>query len=306
MPLFAKAEKPAVQLFLISFLALYFELIVIRWLSSEVRVFAYLKNVPLIASFLGLGLGCACARVKKDYFRYFPYCMGILCLLVAFSGQLGITFLPFPIADYLIVGDVTGGFDYATLSSKVLALGKFLLVVVAIFALNVGVFLALGQKMGQLLEKLEPLPAYTINIAGSLAGVLAFSVISFAGWPPLAWFALGFFLLAAFLQKNKSASLAYLVILVSIAIVPKQALWSPYYRIDVTPMRADEGNPSSPIVGHNLNVNHDYHQRMMNLSEGSVETRFTAQAQALLQSDLSFRAPGIGAGGWRRIWKRRG
>ena len=169
MPLFAKAEKPAVQLFLISFLALYFELIVIRWLSSEVRVFAYLKNVPLIASFLGLGLGCACARVKKDYFRYFPYCMGILCLLVAFSGQLGITFLPFPIADYLIVGDVTGGFDYATLSSKVLALGKFLLVVVAIFALNVGVFLALGQKMGQLLEKLEPLPAYTINIAGSLA-----------------------------------------------------------------------------------------------------------------------------------------
>ena len=279
MPLFAKAEKPAVQLFLISFLALYFELIVIRWLSSEVRVFAYLKNVPLIASFLGLGLGCACARVKKDYFRYFPYCMGILCLLVAFSGQLGITFLPFPIADYLIVGDVTGGFDYATLSSKVLALGKFLLVVVAIFALNVGVFLALGQKMGQLLEKFEPLPAYTINIAGSLAGVLAFSVISFAGWPPLAWFALGFFLLAAFLQKNKSASLAYLVILVSIAIVPKQALWSPYYRIDVTPMRADEGNPDSPIVGQNLNVNHDYHQRMMNLSEGSVETRFTAQAR---------------------------
>ena len=38
MRLFAKAEKPAVQLFLISFLALYFELIVIRWLSSEVRV----------------------------------------------------------------------------------------------------------------------------------------------------------------------------------------------------------------------------------------------------------------------------
>jgi len=279
MPLFAKAEKPAVQLFLISFLALYFELIVIRWLSSEVRVFAYLKNVPLIASFLGLGLGCACARVKKDYFRYFPYCMGVLCLLVAFSGQLGITFLPFPIADYLIVGDVTGGFDFATLSSKVLALGKFLLVVVAIFALNVGVFLALGQKMGQLLEKLEPLPAYTINIAGSLAGVLAFSVISFAGWPPLAWFALGFFLLVAFLQKNKSASVVYFVILVAIATVPKQALWSPYYRIDLTPMRADEANPASPIVGHNLNVNHDYHQRMMNLSEGSVETRYTAQAR---------------------------
>jgi SAM-dependent methyltransferase len=279
MLLFRKAEKPAVQLFLVSFLALFFELIVIRWLSSEVRVFAYLKNVPLIASFLGLGLGCACARVKKDYFRYFPYCIGILCLVVAFSSQLGITFLPFPIADYLIVGDVTGGFDYATLSSKVLALGKFLLVVTTIFALNVGVFLALGQKMGQLLETLEPLPAYTINIAGSLAGVLAFSVISFAGWPPLAWFALGFFLLVASQPKNISASVVYLIILVVIAVVPKQALWSPYYRIDVTPMLLDEGDPASPVVGHNLNVNHDYHQRMMNLSEGSLETRYTTQAR---------------------------
>lgn len=47
------------ELFLISFLALYAELVVIRWLASEVRVFAYFKNLPLMASFLGLGLGCA-------------------------------------------------------------------------------------------------------------------------------------------------------------------------------------------------------------------------------------------------------
>ena len=60
----AKIQRSALQLFIISFLALYFELIVIRWLSSEVRIFAYLKNLPLIASFLGLGLGCA----NRDHF----------------------------------------------------------------------------------------------------------------------------------------------------------------------------------------------------------------------------------------------
>ena len=44
-------------LFLASFLALYFELVVIRYLSTEIRVFAYLKNLALIASFFGIGLG---------------------------------------------------------------------------------------------------------------------------------------------------------------------------------------------------------------------------------------------------------
>ena len=45
-----------------------------------------------------------------------------------------------------------------------------------------------GQRLGQLLELFPPLSAYTINILGSLLGVLTFSLISLAGWPPPAWF----------------------------------------------------------------------------------------------------------------------
>jgi hypothetical protein len=45
------------KLFLASFVALYCELVIIRYLSTEIRVFAYLKNLPLIASFFGIGLG---------------------------------------------------------------------------------------------------------------------------------------------------------------------------------------------------------------------------------------------------------
>lgn len=40
------------ELLLISFLFLYVELVVIRWLASEIRVFAYFKNLPLMASSL--------------------------------------------------------------------------------------------------------------------------------------------------------------------------------------------------------------------------------------------------------------
>lgn len=267
-------------LFLISFLTLYFELIVIRWLSSEVRVFAYLKNLPLIASFLGMGLGCACARTRKSYFRFFPLFAGALCLVIAFSQHLGITFLPFPIGDYLIVGDVAGGFDFSTLRNKLMALGKFLAAVFLIFGLCVAAFFSLGQRLGQLLEGFPALQAYTINIAGSLLGVASFSLISFAGFPPLAWFSIGFGALLALVPNKRWAGACFALTLLAIWAVPGKALWSPYYRIDITPLHADERDPLSALVGYNLNVNHDYHQRMLDLSDGSVETEATRQARS--------------------------
>ena len=66
------------ELFLISFLSLYSELIVIRWLTSEIRVFAYFKNLPLMASFLGLGLGCARYRSPRRLFPWFSWLFGPL------------------------------------------------------------------------------------------------------------------------------------------------------------------------------------------------------------------------------------
>jgi spermine/spermidine synthase len=279
------------QLFLLSFVTLYFELIVIRWLSSEIRIFAYLKNLPLIASFLGLGLGCACSKSSWRFFKYFPLTIGILCCVIAFSRQLGITFLPFPIGDYLIVGDVTGGFDYSTLANKIWALIKFLTVVLAVFGLCVYAFLALGQKLGQLLELFPPLSAYTINILGSLLGVLAFSLISLAGWPPLAWFFLGFALLLTFFERKVWAGAVFAATLLAISAVPQKALWSPYYRIDVTPMYAEEENPRSAVMGYNLNVNHDYHQRMLNLSRGSLENAFTGKARPYYNLPYRFVRP---------------
>ena len=280
-----------IQLFLISFLTLYFELIVIRWLSCEVRVFAYLKNLPLIASFLGLGLGCANHTTEKIFYRHFPWLITSLCLVIAFSSFLGITFLPFPIGDYLIVGDVTGGFNYSTLANKVLAMGKFLAVVSLLFGLCVGVFLGLGQKLGQTLGGFSPLKAYTVNIAGSVTGVLVFSSISFAGWSPLYWFALGFAVLLWLFERKAWAVFAMVITLLGIGWGPHQALWSPYYRIDISPIHLDETNLQSPVLGYNLNVNHDYHQRMLNLATGSMEGDFTRNARPYYNLPYRFSKP---------------
>src|SRR5713101_5553188 len=47
-------------------LGLYFELLYIRWLESEVRHLAYVKNLPLLAAFLGLGLGFAVSGRRRS------------------------------------------------------------------------------------------------------------------------------------------------------------------------------------------------------------------------------------------------
>src|SRR5438046_1010975 len=45
-------------IFLISALGLFLELLLIRWVSTEIRIFAYLQNTVLVVCFLGLGMGC--------------------------------------------------------------------------------------------------------------------------------------------------------------------------------------------------------------------------------------------------------
>src|SRR5262249_1202817 len=56
--------RKSFQLFLTSFLALYAELLCIRWMPAHVRFLSYFTNFILLASFLGLGVGILSARRK--------------------------------------------------------------------------------------------------------------------------------------------------------------------------------------------------------------------------------------------------
>jgi hypothetical protein len=53
-------------LFLLSLATLYVEIMLIRWLGTEVRIFAYFQNLALIACFLGFGLGCYWSGRRKN------------------------------------------------------------------------------------------------------------------------------------------------------------------------------------------------------------------------------------------------
>src|SRR6266536_6566306 len=83
-PLFdsARAAVPTPstrRLILASFLTLFAELAFIRWISVEVRVFAYFKNLALLLCFLGFGLGCTLATRR---YRWLPALQAFLGLLL--------------------------------------------------------------------------------------------------------------------------------------------------------------------------------------------------------------------------------
>ena len=54
------------RLFLVSTAALYLEIVLIRWLGTEVKIFAFFQNLSLIVCFLGFGIGCFTARKRAS------------------------------------------------------------------------------------------------------------------------------------------------------------------------------------------------------------------------------------------------
>ena len=56
-----RSASATVTLFLSSFLVLFLEIALIRWMPAYVRLLAYFSNFILLATFLGIGLGCLLA-----------------------------------------------------------------------------------------------------------------------------------------------------------------------------------------------------------------------------------------------------
>src|SRR5476651_2320403 len=65
------------QMFILSFTALFLELMVIRWVPSVVRLVAYYANLMLLSSFLGLGIGVMASARKWRLFGWFPVLLAV-------------------------------------------------------------------------------------------------------------------------------------------------------------------------------------------------------------------------------------
>src|SRR4029450_2941287 len=63
----------SVELILISSVILFLELACIRWFPAHVLYLTFFTNVVLLASFLGLSLGCLLARARRDLILATPF-----------------------------------------------------------------------------------------------------------------------------------------------------------------------------------------------------------------------------------------
>jgi len=253
-------SKKAWELFLISVISLFFELLVIRWLSSEVRIFAYFKNMPLMAALFGLGLGLALSTSKRDLSWIFPAGLLVLTTLISFADPLHLVHVVFinP-AEHYLIGTNTGAFmGDASFAEKAALVVWGLFVIAAIFYLIAFTFMSIGQRLGQLFDQFPPLTAYSINVGASFLGIALFTVMSYLSLPPKYWLLVGVVMALWFYRKWWQASLLGVSVLIAFMTNPVDVIWSPYYRISVADIWiAQDGKYPAIHYGHTINVNYD-------------------------------------------------
>jgi hypothetical protein len=208
------------RLLALSFLMLFVELALIRWTGSNILYLSYFSNFILLASFLGIGLGFLRANARHDLFRFAP--IG-LAALVAFVRIFPVeidrsgTELIF----FGALGTQSGLPPWLTL--PVLFLGV------------AGVMTLIGEGVARTFRQFPPLDAYRLDILGSLAGIIAFSVLSFLGAPPFAWGVVVAVTLILLVDRRSRVwhlpVLTIMLVLLGIeSLVPTDS-WSPYYKI---------------------------------------------------------------------------
>ena len=77
-------DSRALRTFLASFLVLFLEVALIRWMPAYIRLLAYFSNFILLASFLGIGIGCLLAPARSRLFRWFPLIQALVVGAVYF------------------------------------------------------------------------------------------------------------------------------------------------------------------------------------------------------------------------------
>src|SRR6266704_2720601 len=76
------AGSAKLRLVLLSFLMLFVELALIRWLGANIVYLSYYSNFVLLGSFLGIGIGFLRARSRINLFPWTPVALALLVLFV--------------------------------------------------------------------------------------------------------------------------------------------------------------------------------------------------------------------------------
>ncbi|MDP3973326.1 MAG: hypothetical protein Q8P92_00680 [Candidatus Daviesbacteria bacterium] len=221
-------KKSLLLISLISFLILYLELALIRYLPAYIYYLGYFTNFIFIASILGMGLGVMLGGLKRNLIHFV---LPILFILI-----LGAKFL------YLGIDPSDPGIIFFKDINK----GKIILnssfIISLVFILVALIFTCISQSLGRLLNlSQKPLAAYVADLIGAILGVIVFRLGIFYAAEPAIWFLQFclFFLIFYYTQiKSKVRIFQILIAALLILVVVRniegfENIWSPYYKITV-------------------------------------------------------------------------
>jgi spermidine synthase len=239
----ASVSEHGLNLFLVGFLVLFLELASIRWFSANVVFLQFFTNVVLLASFLGMSCGCLAARQRFNWFWWFP-------LIAAGSfAAARFTFVLYSFWKGFVVDvghqaspqEVFFGTEYRDpdLAQFVIPIewiaGLFFVLIALMFA-------GLGQMLGRSFDAYpDRIKGYSLNIGGSLMGIVGFSALSFLQAPPAVWLLIVAAGVAYLLHRDGALTPvrgAALLLVIVFAAIPAQSSklhdirWSPYYAVD--------------------------------------------------------------------------
>src|SRR5262245_22818979 len=165
------------ELFLISVIILFLELACIRWFPSHVLFLSFFTNTVLLACFLGMSVGCLAASHRQNYLTWTP-----VLLAAALAAAHGVEWERVRTGSIIDVGHqasaqlVFFGVEYQSTDPSrfvipIEAIAGFFFVMIALVMAGAGQ--QLGRSLALISNRVE---AYTLNIAGSITGILLFTV----------------------------------------------------------------------------------------------------------------------------------
>ena len=247
-------DSRGARVFLASFLVLFLEVALIRWMPAYIRLLAYFSNFILLASFLGIGVGCLMAPSRRRLFAWFPLLQAAV-IGAAYFFRLEVAV------------QSTGSIYFTSGTAEQVVVVESTMLLPLIFVIVAALFATLAQRMGREMAALPPLRSYTLNLLGSLAGVGLFAVISWLQLSPTWWFGIGFAAAVPLVLTGESdgrgfarasgvlvgVNIALLVLTLGLVhVMARGSLWSPYYKITV-----GQDGPDTVVE-----VNNIFHQSM--------------------------------------------
>lgn len=274
------SRRAAAAILASSFLILFLELALIRWIPAHVRVVSYFSNLVLLACFLGMGVGCLLARVNWPLVRLAPvFFVAVLLMTRYFRDQ--------QVVSVMSDDQVHLWLQYGGLPEGVKQFG-IPTVLSLFFAVASLMFVALGHAFGQAFGALGGLKAYSIDIVGSLAGTLGFALLSYFQAPPWVWFAIATLVMAPFLEPRRvTGALSLAVLAWGCVLVYRDCaqepnrdapIWSRYYRITTERER----------FGLRVNVNASFHQMAVDMRPVNTDQKFIANTLGKFSTPYRF------------------